>query len=507
MDKEFIMATAKEAERQILWSIDKWAYMSWGIRRKVATEYEGMATLALRVSGLRHKGWVLVSLNEGKDCYEVRLMNVARTKVKRMLEEVYCDNLGEVLDGLIEKDPTLPDDKYRDKAMRDSARRMGMKVIDSPKSDNSSIINNQNKEDNTMRLNMNQNQETKNAAQQQVNNNKSEDVVKQVDVIGMMNGLKTNGTAKLSDYATPVEDAQAEEVVESVAVGEMTVDSIMPKMSAEPEEPTKQESGGQVLDRSSRADQATCPPDSAVTMPLGQHGTLVIGGVPKPTEKPKVTLKEKTPQPAEPDPEAVGELAGMLTKVRLTTFTTKRGDTAPRIIGFSGEDDPRWKQHYAERMALAKAVKAAKAKDPKAKGQSDPFGASWMTDHQTGSVTYCMTFGVRYMDVAKQLVEAYNTTDRNLWKQAEQAVVDTKNGIVAGYQAEKAARRAAREAEREAQNTQPSAVSPQPSSGKTYTAADMEATIREAFGALAGVLKADVKQFEPLIAAAIKKAA
>lgn len=123
------MATAKTIEQQILWSINKFEYMSWGISKKAAIEYDGMATLALRVSGVVHKGWAFISLNEGKDCYEVRLLNVARTKVKRTLEEVYCDNLGEVLDGLIEKDPTLPDDKYRDKAMRDSAKKMGMDVI------------------------------------------------------------------------------------------------------------------------------------------------------------------------------------------------------------------------------------------------------------------------------------------------------------------------------------------------------------------------------------------
>lgn len=302
-------------------------------------------------------------------------------------------------------------------------------------------------------------------------------------------------------------NAQVNNEVESVAVGEMTVDSIMPKMSAEPEDPVKvagseyqvsDGKGGSVTFESviPAAVAKAATEGTATTVPLGQHGTLVIGGVPKPTEKPKVTLKKKTPQPA-----PIAE-PSTLSRVRLTTFTTKRGETAPRIIGFSGEDDPRWKQHYAERMALAKAVKEAKAKDPKAKGQSDPFGASWMTDHQTGSVTYCMTFGVRYMDVAKQLVEAYNTTDRNLWKQAEQAVIDTKNGIVAGYQAEKAARRAAREAERKAQNTQPAA--PQ---GKTYTAADMEALVRAMAQAMATAQGADVKKFEPLVQAAMKKAA
>ena len=129
MDKEFIMATAKTIEQQILWSINKWEYLSWGISKKVAIEYEGMATLALRVSGAVHKGWVFISLNEGKDCYEVRLLNVARTKVKRTLEEVYCDNLGEVLDGLIERKTEWTDEQYKNKGARDSAKKMGMDVI------------------------------------------------------------------------------------------------------------------------------------------------------------------------------------------------------------------------------------------------------------------------------------------------------------------------------------------------------------------------------------------
>ena len=133
MDKDFIMATAKTIQEQILWSINKWEYMSWGIRQRVAIEYEGMATLALRVSGAVHKGWVYIGLNEGMDCYEVRLLNVARTKVKRTLEEVYCDNLGQVLDGLIERKAEWTDEQYKHKAASDSARKMGMEVLDTSK--------------------------------------------------------------------------------------------------------------------------------------------------------------------------------------------------------------------------------------------------------------------------------------------------------------------------------------------------------------------------------------
>ena len=248
------------------------------------------------------------------------------------------------------------------------------------------------------------------------------------------NEISEDTTMKKNNNETNnVQTAQVNnDAIESVNVGEVSLDDIRPSM--------------------------TEPKDKPVTMPLGKHGEMIIGkpGLTPDGGKPKVTLRKKAKQ-AEPgpDPEAVGELAGMLTKVRLVTFTTKRGDTAPRIVGFSGEDDPRWKKHYDERIRQAKAAKEARKKDAKAKVESSPFGASRMTDYQTGTVVYCMTFGTRYMDVAKALCEAYNTSDRKAWEKAEQAVRDCKKGIVAGYQAEKAARKAEREAKKQDKKGQP----------------------------------------------------
>lgn len=123
MDETFVLNTAKTILSQIFWSLDKWAFFSWGVSQKVATVYNGMATLALRVTGAVHKGWVYISLNEGKDCYEVRLLNVSR-QVKRTLEEVYCDNLGEVIDGLVERKPEWTDAQYQRKAYSDSRKKM-----------------------------------------------------------------------------------------------------------------------------------------------------------------------------------------------------------------------------------------------------------------------------------------------------------------------------------------------------------------------------------------------
>ena len=241
-----------------------------------------------------------------------------------------------------------------------------------------------------------------------------------------------------------VQNAQVDNEMQSVCVGEMTLDAIRPVMTpiSEPE-PAE---------------------EKAVTMPLGQHGTLVIGGVPKREEK-----KPKTTE-AKPSATKESELAGLLPPVHLAIYTTKRGEKAPRIVGFKGEDDPRWKPINEEKVKAVEAYNKAKKKDPKAKMQSCPFGPAWLTDRETGEKCYCMTLGVRYMDVAQQLVAAYNTADRDLWHQAEQAVRSLKQGIVNDYQAETAARRAEREAQKAAK-AQPQAAPAAPAMSSEEQAA------------------------------------
>lgn len=125
-------------------------------------------------------------------------------------------------------------------------------------------------------------------------------------------------------------------------------------------------------------------------------------------EKPKVkvTLKKKQPiseaQPAQvstPIPTREGQGEG-LPQVTFSTYTTKKGDTAPQIIGFGGEDDPRWKSH---KDAGHKWVSASYRRD------------------LNGNKVYILLFGTRYMDVAKALAGAYNTDDVNAWHRAEDA--------------------------------------------------------------------------------------
>ena len=119
---------ANEAYKQLFWSIDRLTYMSWGVSKIQYTFYEDMPSLLLRVSGMLHKGYVIVSLNEGADAYVVTLMTV-RKVVKKNMKDIYCDTLGQTIDELIERPAGMNDETYRNKALQDSAKKMNMQTI------------------------------------------------------------------------------------------------------------------------------------------------------------------------------------------------------------------------------------------------------------------------------------------------------------------------------------------------------------------------------------------
>lgn len=123
MNEEYVKQIATTAWQQLFWSVTMPVVMSWGVSKKCCTLYQNMPTLMLKVSALVHKGWVYISLNEGKDVYEVRLMNNKRECIKT-IDEVYCDQLGSIIDGLIERPTTMTEEEYTEKAMTDSMTKI-----------------------------------------------------------------------------------------------------------------------------------------------------------------------------------------------------------------------------------------------------------------------------------------------------------------------------------------------------------------------------------------------
>ena len=638
MDKEFIMATAKTIEQQILWSISKWEYMSWGIRKKVAIEYESMATLALRVSGAVHKGWVFISLNEGKDCYEVRLLNVARTKVKRTLEEVYCDNLGQVLDSLIERKTEWTDEQYKNKGARDSAKKMGVDVIgvskDKSKTEKTMTKNKVKFRPATMAeiegrdtnlymdgeqvwVMMIQRSETigegeakldyimlTNMKKVQVEDLQviddapeespmmkqwrelkekhpdalllfrcgdfyetyEDDAAEAAKVLGITltkstttsvrmagfphhaldtylpkliragkrvaicdqledpkltkklvkrgitelvspatnNDNNNNQTSEDNTMATKKNNNESKNVQNNaqvnnetidVNVGEVTVDSIQPAMQPVEGSEYSVESDGKTAKFESIAPNIGTEPEKADEKKADVRGKMEEGREKMYDVGSRMSDLRHQPSDIEHQTSNIKHQTSSLPMVQLVVYTTKRGEQAPRIEGFGGENDPRWKRHYDDKVRLAQQKKEADVFNEKLQAQmkgkpkaereklrkqwksvgSDPFGASYFTDRTTGDKCYQMTMGAKYLDVARDLVDAYNSGDEQAIAAAEQAIIDCKNGIVQDIEAEKAAKRAEREAKKAAAH----ATKPQVAATAGYSDQDVADMLRK----------------------------
>lgn len=75
--------------------------MCWAAR-----EFIGLPNgLRFRVSGLLHKGHVCVIYAQDSDTYIVQIGNIRKSEwnVKKEVTDVYWDNLGNVIDGLVEQ--------------------------------------------------------------------------------------------------------------------------------------------------------------------------------------------------------------------------------------------------------------------------------------------------------------------------------------------------------------------------------------------------------------------
>lgn len=115
-----IVATIHEQLRATTPLAVRW---SWGISRQQATLYEGKPTLALRVSGALHKGWVYISYDGASDLYEISIVSL-KGDCKHKVEGVFFDDMGKVIDGIIERDPCATDEEYIKIAKADTIRKL-----------------------------------------------------------------------------------------------------------------------------------------------------------------------------------------------------------------------------------------------------------------------------------------------------------------------------------------------------------------------------------------------
>lgn len=71
---------------------------SWGFHRPTALPDDG--GLAFKVDGFKHRGWVFVKYNEGKDLFDIELRDKS-LNVVRSIEDVYFDQLIAVIDNAV----------------------------------------------------------------------------------------------------------------------------------------------------------------------------------------------------------------------------------------------------------------------------------------------------------------------------------------------------------------------------------------------------------------------
>ena len=107
-----VNSIANEIYRQLKAILGINVLWSWGIAEQRAMMYKSMPSLGIRVNGYQHKGWVIIALNEGKDLYNIYLLD-RKQNVTQTFEDVYAEDL-EILDSLIETGE-MSEQEYKEK--------------------------------------------------------------------------------------------------------------------------------------------------------------------------------------------------------------------------------------------------------------------------------------------------------------------------------------------------------------------------------------------------------
>lgn len=121
-DWKYVKSIAETIFSQIKATVEAPVFWSWGVSKVMYSTNDDMPALMLRVSGALFKGWVYVVYNEGLDTYIVKLVTV-RHVVKKVVEDVYFDELGSLIDSLVERPCNATDEQYHKLAMADSAKK------------------------------------------------------------------------------------------------------------------------------------------------------------------------------------------------------------------------------------------------------------------------------------------------------------------------------------------------------------------------------------------------
>ena len=90
-------------------------WQSWAMQHPAAIVWEGRTGLIFRVNGLQHRGNVIVTLDEGRDLYDVATLQEidGETVTTKQQKGVFCDDLAHVIDTMVERPEGMTDEEYR----------------------------------------------------------------------------------------------------------------------------------------------------------------------------------------------------------------------------------------------------------------------------------------------------------------------------------------------------------------------------------------------------------
>ena len=111
-EKEYCLAMANTIYQSLFFSLNAPQVGSWGGSDHTACWYKDMPSLRMKVNGMLHKGYVVISYDEGTDVFQVFLLDNQMQEVKHF-NEVYCDELGTLIDENIERKKDMSDAQYR----------------------------------------------------------------------------------------------------------------------------------------------------------------------------------------------------------------------------------------------------------------------------------------------------------------------------------------------------------------------------------------------------------
>ena len=110
MNNSYTIRVATTIWQQLKDFTDFSVLWSWGIHKVRPATLGSQAGLAFDVNGFQYKGTGIIKLDEGADLYDICLVQDGKLTIVR--SEVYFDELGSIIDDIVERRQGMSDEEY-----------------------------------------------------------------------------------------------------------------------------------------------------------------------------------------------------------------------------------------------------------------------------------------------------------------------------------------------------------------------------------------------------------